>query len=92
MAKVASAVTRRDADGNTSFYGWEPMWGHNNMIDAAFSNGAQIISDDGKTVLIDSPEWVEVWRAFANGYMKTTSCVFTTAARAGSTGTRPLTM
>lgn len=64
VAKVANAVTRRDADGNTSFYGWEPMWGHNNMIDAALSNGAQVISDDGKTVLIDSPEWVEVWESF----------------------------
>ncbi|MCZ8488801.1 hypothetical protein O9992_21355 [Vibrio lentus] len=32
-------------------------------IDAAF-NGAKIISDDGKTVLIDSAEWVEVWDSF----------------------------
>ncbi|MCW1891580.1 hypothetical protein OK016_29925 [Vibrio chagasii] len=34
--------------GNVTFYGWEPMWGQDNMIDAAFSNGAKIISDDGK--------------------------------------------
>ncbi|HDY7989929.1 TPA: extracellular solute-binding protein [Vibrio vulnificus] len=64
VAKVAEKVTQRDDSGNTTFYGWEPMWGHNNMIDAAFSNGAKVISDDGKKVLIDSKEWVEVWDSF----------------------------
>jgi len=64
VAKVAEKVTQRDDRGNTTFYGWEPMWGHNNMIDAAFSNGAKVISDDGKKVLIDSKEWVEVWDSF----------------------------
>ncbi len=44
-------------------YGWEPMWGADNLIDAAFSNGAKIFSDDGKTVTINSPEWVEVWES-----------------------------
>lgn len=64
VARVAEKVTKRDDKGNTTFYGWEPMWGQHNMIDAAFSNGAKVISDDGKTVLIDSPEWVEVWDSF----------------------------
>ncbi|CCN85984.1 Glycerol-3-phosphate-binding periplasmic protein [Vibrio nigripulchritudo BLFn1] len=64
VAKVAATVTQRDAKGNTTFYGWEPMWGRNNMMDAAFSNGARVISQDGKTVMIDSPEWVEVWDSF----------------------------
>ena len=45
-------------------YGWEPMWGADNLIDAAFSNGAQVFSADGKTVTINSPEWVEVWESF----------------------------
>lgn len=45
-------------------YGWEPMWGADNMIDAAFSNGASIFSEDGTEVTINSPEWVEVWEAF----------------------------
>ena len=45
-------------------YGWEPMWGPDNMIDAAFSNGASIFSADGTKVTINSPEWVEVWEAF----------------------------
>lgn len=41
-------------------YVWEPMWGSENIGDAASSNGAKYISDDGKTVLINSKEWVEV--------------------------------
>ena len=45
-------------------YGWEPMWGPDNMIDAAFSNGASIFNEDGTQVTINSPEWVEVWEAF----------------------------
>ncbi|EAS45628.1 glycerol-3-phosphate-binding periplasmic protein precursor [Photobacterium profundum 3TCK] len=64
VAKVSQAVTQKDAKGNTTYYGWEPMWGRHNLMDAALSNGAKFISDDGKTVLIDSPEWVEVWDSF----------------------------
>ncbi len=45
-------------------YGWEPMWGADNLIDAAFSNGASVFSEDGTLVTINSPEWVEVWEAF----------------------------
>ena len=40
------------------------MWGAGNLIDAAFSNGAKVLSDDGTQVLINSDEWVEVWEAF----------------------------
>ncbi|MDO6498719.1 extracellular solute-binding protein [Photobacterium sanguinicancri] len=64
VAKVSKAVRKTDANGNVSFYGWEPMWGKDNMIDAAFSNGAKVLSDDGKTVMVDSKEWVEVWDGF----------------------------
>lgn len=45
-------------------YGWEPMWGYDNLIDAAFSNGASIFNEDGTEVTINSEEWVEVWEAF----------------------------
>lgn len=45
-------------------YGWEPMWGADNLIDAAFSNGASVFSEDGTQVTINSEEWVEVWEAF----------------------------
>ena len=44
---------------------WEPMGGDaKNLIDAAFANGAKVLSDDGTQVLVNSPEWVEVWEAF----------------------------
>ena len=50
--------------GLTDVYAWEPMWNADNLIDAAFSNGAAFFTDDGKTVTINSPEWVEVWESF----------------------------
>lgn len=60
LEEAASKMTSEDG----SFIGWEPMWGASNMIDAAFSNGASILSEDGKTVTINSDEWVEVWESF----------------------------
>ncbi|WP_419095858.1 ABC transporter substrate-binding protein [Halalkalibacter suaedae] len=42
-------------------YGWMPMWGAANLMDFAMSNGAKYLSEDGKTVTIDSPEWIEAW-------------------------------
>lgn len=63
LADAAAKMTVKEGD-KTTFYGWEPMWGENNMMDAVFSKGGQVISDDGKTVLVDSPEWVETWDLF----------------------------
>lgn len=60
---LADAAAKIKAGGNFT-YGWEPMWGADNLIDAAFSNGGSIFSEDGKTVTINSEEWVEVWEAF----------------------------
>ena len=54
-------VSKQIKEDGIAEYGWEPMWGDDNLIDMAFSNGAQLISEDGKTVLIDSEEWVSVW-------------------------------
>ncbi|MGB8454000.1 MAG: extracellular solute-binding protein [Anaerocolumna sp.] len=45
-------------------YVWEPMWGSGNMMDAVSSAGGKFISDDGKTVLINDPIWVEVLDQF----------------------------
>ena len=45
-------------------YGWEPMWGYENLMDAAFSNGGTVFSEDGRTVTINAPEWVDVWETF----------------------------
>ncbi|MGZ7440405.1 ABC transporter substrate-binding protein [Paenibacillus sp. TH7-28] len=63
LADAAAKMTVKEG-GKTVFYGWEPMWGAGNMIDAVYSKGGKILSDDGKTVLIDSPEWVETWELF----------------------------
>ena len=60
---LASAA-KKIKDAELCEYGWEPMWGHENMVDAALSNGGAIYSEDGRTVTIDTPEWVEVWEAY----------------------------
>lgn len=60
---LADAAAKIKAGGSFT-YGWEPMWGADNLVDAAFSNGGSIFSEDGKTVTINSKEWVEVWEAF----------------------------
>ncbi len=57
-----NAYDKVKAAGGT--YVWEPMWGPDNLVDVSLSNGAKLLSDDGKTVLINSPEWVEVWDSF----------------------------
>lgn len=48
-------------DKGITAWGHLPMWNHENLMDIAYSNGGQILSDDGKTVMINSPEWVESW-------------------------------
>lgn len=57
-------AAKKIKDGGKFTYGWEPMWGADNMIDAAFSNGGKIFSEDGTQVTINSDEWVEVWEGF----------------------------
>lgn len=59
---LAAAATKIKEAGYE--FGWEPMWGADNLIDAAFSNGASIFNEDGTEVTINSEEWVEVWEAF----------------------------
>ncbi len=63
LEKIAKKVTKVE-NGQTVFYGWAPMWGRYNLADAALSNGGQYLSQDGKTVTINSPEWVTVWEQF----------------------------
>ena len=60
---LADAARAIQATGHYA-YGWEPMWGYENMLDAALSNGGTVFSPDGRTVTINTPEWVEVWEAF----------------------------
>lgn len=54
----ASKIIQESTDAE---YGHMIMWGSGNLIDMALSNGGQFLSDDGKEVLINSPEWVEAW-------------------------------
>lgn len=63
FAEAAKKLTKKNGN-ETEVYGWEPMWGPGNLIDAALSNGAKYLSEDGKKVVIDSPEWVEAWEFF----------------------------
>ncbi|CAM4497675.1 ABC transporter substrate-binding protein [Paenibacillus typhae] len=63
LAAAAEKMTVKEG-GKTSVYGWEPMWGSGNMIDAVLSKGGSILSEDGKTVTIDSQEWIETWDLF----------------------------
>ncbi|MBF0786997.1 MULTISPECIES: extracellular solute-binding protein [unclassified Streptococcus] len=57
-------VARKIKDTGEFQYGWEPMWGQYNLIDASLSNGAKLFSEDGKTVTINAQEWIEVWEQF----------------------------
>ncbi|WP_229675768.1 ABC transporter substrate-binding protein [Saccharibacillus kuerlensis] len=63
LGEAAAKMTKKEG-GKTTFYGWEPMWGYENMVDAVYSKGGSILSEDGKTVTIDSPEWIETWEQF----------------------------
>lgn len=62
VADAAKKLTKNNGS-ETSFYGFEPMWGPDNLVDMALSNGGNIVSEDGKTVTINSDEWVEVWES-----------------------------
>ncbi|MDF2596495.1 MAG: transporter substrate-binding protein [Clostridia bacterium] len=64
LAEVAKKVAQVDASGKVTYAGWEPMWGAYNMMDAVFAAGGQVISDDGKKVMINDEKWVEVWEQF----------------------------
>lgn len=59
-----ATAAQKIKDGGKFTYGWEPMWGADNLIDAAFSNGGSIFSEDGTQVTINSDEWVDVWEGF----------------------------
>ncbi len=63
LAGAAEKLTKKNGN-DVTVYGWEPMYGEDNLIDAALSNGGKYISEDGKEVLIDSPEWIESWEFF----------------------------
>lgn len=63
LADAAAKMTVKNGN-KTEIFGWMPMWGRENMMDAALSRGGRILSEDGNTVMIDSPEWIETWEQF----------------------------
>ncbi|PKM51364.1 MAG: ABC transporter substrate-binding protein [Firmicutes bacterium HGW-Firmicutes-7] len=63
VSEVASKLTQKNNE-ETLVYGWEIMYGAQNLIDAAISNGGNFLSDDGKQIMINSEEWVEAWEFF----------------------------
>lgn len=60
LAEASGHIYRKTGG---SAYGWEPMWGADNLIDMALSNGGAMISSDNTTVLIDSEPWVDAWES-----------------------------
>lgn len=70
LEKATAKLTQKSG-GSTSVYAWEPMWGKDNMIDAVLSAGGSILSEDGKTVTIDDPVWVNTWEYFRRNIFDT---------------------
>lgn len=64
LVLAKSKVIGQSTGENKIQYIWEPMWGYENMADVVSSAGGKFISDDGKTVLINDPIWVEVFDEF----------------------------
>ena len=60
LAGLYGDVAGMDTGVNSIEYVWEIMWGEGNIMDMASSNGGKFLSEDGQTVTINSPEWVEV--------------------------------
>jgi len=63
LAEAAHKLTKKSGQ-EVLVYGWEPMQGADNLIDAAISRGGRFLSEDGKTVIIDEKPWVEAWEFF----------------------------
>ena len=63
LEKAAAQLTEKNGT-EVSVYGWEPMWGVWNIIDAVLSAGGSILSEDGKTVTVDDKIWIDTWEYF----------------------------
>lgn len=64
LEKAAKMLTKTADDNETIIYGFEPMQGRENIIDATINRGGQFISDDGKTMVINSEEWIYTFSKF----------------------------
>lgn len=91
LAAAAAKMTVKDG-GKTTLFGWEPMWGSGNMIDAVLSKGGTILSEDGKQVMIDSKEWIETWDLFRKWIHEDKIMRIHSGGKAGNIGTKQLMM
>lgn len=66
LERAAEAISGMGG-GEGKRYGWEPMWGADNLIDIALSNGGSLLSADGTRVTINSDQWVESWELVRRG-------------------------
>lgn len=60
IVAMSDKVMGMDTNKDQIKHIWEPMWGSGNMADVVSSAGGHFISDDGQTVTINDPIWVEV--------------------------------
>lgn len=61
LAKAASEIAKKDENGETVFWGWEPMWGSGNITDAVQSAGGKVFTDNTcRKVDWLTDEWVKV--------------------------------
>ncbi len=63
LASVSEKLSEKQGD-ETIVYGWEFMYGVENLIDASISNGGEFLNADGKKIKINSKEWVDAWNYF----------------------------
>jgi len=63
LAEAARQLTVKSGD-DVLVYGWEPIQGRENLIDAAINRGGEFVSEDGKTILIAEEPWVKSWEQF----------------------------
>lgn len=63
LEEAARKLTRVE-NGETVFWGWEPMYSTNVLYNTALSNGGKVLSEDGKTILVSTDEWVQAWEYF----------------------------
>lgn len=54
-------ASKKIKESGAAEFGHMIMWGSGNLIDMAMSNGGTYLSEDGKTAMVNSPEWVDAW-------------------------------
>lgn len=63
LAHAAKKLTKVEQN-QVMVYGWEPMQGRENLIDASINRGGKLLSEDGNTVLIAEKPWIDTWELF----------------------------